>query len=93
MLVLISAFVRNKLIENLPILWQVGCNPRHNFGVCPMADLAGLGRMPAAWRYRAARRSRAISRRITASATEVGDRAAAWLSAQRATFRARLFLL
>ena len=65
-----------------------------------MADLADLGRMPAAWRYRAARRSRAIRRRITASVfivdlvvAEVGDRAAAWLGAQRATFRARLFLL
>jgi hypothetical protein len=92
-LVLISASVPNNLIENLPILWQVGCEPRHNFGVCPMADLAGLGQMPAAWRYREARRSRAIRRRITASVAEVGDRAAAWLSAQRATFRARLFLL
>jgi hypothetical protein len=51
-----------------------------------MADLADLGRMPAAWRYRAARRADLV-------VAEVGDRAAAWLSAQRATFRARLFVL
>ena len=51
-----------------------------------MADLANLGRMPAAWRYRAARRSRAIRRRITASVVEVGDRATAWLSAHAPRF-------
>jgi hypothetical protein len=24
--------------RTLPIIWQVGCDPRHNFGVCPMAE-------------------------------------------------------
>jgi hypothetical protein len=34
-------------IGTLPIIWQVRCDPRHNFGVCPMAErraTADLGR-------------------------------------------------
>ena len=26
------------LLRAIPIIWQVGCDPRHNFGACPMAE-------------------------------------------------------
>jgi hypothetical protein len=33
-----DAAVQNVFLIIIPIIWQVGCDPRHNFGVCPMAE-------------------------------------------------------
>jgi hypothetical protein len=38
--------IRNVTASALPIIWQVGCDQEHNFGVCPIAAARSILAIP-----------------------------------------------